>query len=198
MKRKPFVECKLFSIYTREDEDIAREGGANRLVLIGGTALELVLNEHGIKHDRVRSKNDIDFLCYEKYDRITGFLDKMTELGLQTKSKEGDSVLHLSKEGLEVDILFELDTYLKSRVKNIGGYLVMDEVGQFCMKFNRYVTNARPQDEKDLLLMLKLIETKKLENTLERLLSMRYPEEEDKINHLIEKYNKWNEKSNKR
>lgn len=53
---------KLFSVYSKLDEEVLKICIAHHCFLIGGTTLEILMNYNNLKFSRKRSDNDFDFV----------------------------------------------------------------------------------------------------------------------------------------
>jgi len=156
----PLEPTPLFSIYSPLDQTIIALSSQYRAPLIGGTALEMLVNHYQLPIARPRSINDIDFVCFRQphADRA-GLQQALLGLGLKIRDENPFSV-HLATPEVEADVLLSADDRFSQFYQQLGPYLLLDEVGQLLMKLDRFVSANRlnhTQDKTDLLILLRLI-----------------------------------------
>ena len=152
--RKSEERVKLFTVYSKFDNEIVKKGSELGFYLIGGTAIEIWLTYFGIKGWRKRSNNDIDFLFNElDFDdrKYRGEFFKWQSKNVDSKSVKVDWF------GIEGDCSEFL-------YKEIKGIKVMHPYFLFTSKYDRLQesdsekdTERVKKDIKDLKDILKII-----------------------------------------
>jgi len=196
---------KLFSVYSNLDEEVLKICNDHHCFLIGGTALEILMNFNNLKFNRKRSDNDFDFVMRISNSPHIKMIDR--ELcRLRDFAKTGDDriMVNFNSDLVEVDILVTAEKIEQQDILTVGDYKIMSPVWMFASKFSRYIfVDPLRQKEKyerdlyDLFDLLTLINHSGNEEVsrLEKLLSHVITFEEDaerKLQKLVNEYNQKN------
>ena len=193
---------KLFSVYSKLDEKVLKICNAHHCFLIGGTALEILMNFNHLKFNRKRSVNDFDFVMRVSNSPHIKLIDQ--ELCRQRDfAKTGDDriMVNFNSDLVEVDILVTAEKIDQQDILTVGEYKIMSPVWMFASKFSRYMSiDPLVQKEKferdrfDLFDLLNLINKDGAEKLtqLETMLGeviLFDVEAERKLHELIDAYN---------
>lgn len=194
---------KLFTVYSKLDEDVLKICNAHHCFLIGGTALEILMNFNNLKFNRKRSENDFDFVMRISNSPHLRVIDR--ELCyLRDFIKIGDDriMVNFNSDLVEVDILVTAEKIDQQDILTVGDYKIMSPVWMFASKFSRYISiDPRLNQEKferdryDLFDLLTLInmsgaeEIARLEKLLDQVIDFE-EEAELKLLEIVNQYNK--------
>jgi len=195
----------LFSVYSNLDEEVFKICNAHHCFLIGGTALEILMNFNNLKFNRKRSVNDFDFVIRISNLPHLKLIDReLCKLSEFTKTGDDRIMVNFNSDMVEVDILVTAEKIDKQDILNIGDYKIMSPVWMFASKFSRYISvdplkqkEKYERDRYDLFDLLTLINHSGYEeiSRLEKLLSQVINFEEDaerKLHKLVNEYNQKN------
>lgn len=196
--RKLKIIKPLFENYTTVDEPIVRLASNYQLYLIGGTAIDMLCRHYGIKNNRNRSNNDIDFLSFAtNRPKTQEYVHKLMYQHGFTKDIDSDYMITAFNNdvGVDVDILIDYDNSNLEYGMTINGILVMSPCYMVYNKLDRYLSSTNEErrriDIADIETLLKIMdkigesEFSKLESIIAR--SLRSSSMVDVLNGLIEK-----------
>jgi hypothetical protein len=194
---------RLFSVYSPLDEEVLKICNAHHCFLIGGTALEILMNFNHLKFNRKRSENDFDFVMRISNSPHLKMID-MELYKLRDFTKTGDDriMVNFNSDLVDVDILITAEKIDQQDILTIGDYKIMSPVWMFVSKFSRYISidafkqqEKFERDQKDLFDLLNLInlsgaeEILRLETMLGNVILFDYVSE-SKLQKLVKEYNK--------
>lgn len=169
---------KIIDSYSSLDVPIVKKASFCNLMLIGGTAVQLLARAYGVKELRKRSINDLDFLTSARNKRgIEDFKDALKSQGfVPFKMGESDYMLNYENKdvGVEVDVLISWEPDVMERAVTVKGILVQDPCWQFLQKVQRIaggLSTKSETDTQDLYVLYDVIEKRKDIEKLEELLS---------------------------
>ncbi len=132
---------KLLSVYSNLDEEVLKICNAHHCFLIGGTALEILMNFNHLKFNRKRSVNDFDFVMRISNSPHLKVIDKeLCRLGSFTKTGDDRIMVNFNSNLVEVDILVTAEKIDQQDIITIGDYKIMSPVWMFASKFSRYIS----------------------------------------------------------
>lgn len=184
---------KLFDSYSKIDVPLVRKATFYSLGLIGGTAIQLLAREYGVRERRSRSINDLDFLTSADNKQNVRLFENFIKSEGFTPTKMGSSDYMLNYEnselGVEVDVLISWERDLMNHFIKVSGILVISPIWQFVMKLQRVsskLSNKNKTDIQDLNTLFDIVQARDEIHDLERLIEKECPElEEEFINKLL-------------
>lgn len=193
---------KLFTVYSKLDEKVLKICNAHHCFLIGGTALEILMNFSNLKFNRKRSENDFDFVMRISNSPHLKVIDReLCYLRDFTKTGDDRIMVNFNSDLVEVDILVTAEKIEQQDILTVGNYKIMSPVWMFASKFSRYISiDSQLNQEKferdrydlfDLLTLINIGGTEELLR-LERMLGkvIQFDEEAEwKLKELVDEYN---------
>jgi len=193
---------KLFTVYSDLDEEVLKICNSHHCFLIGGTALEILMNFNNLKFNRKRSDNDFDFVMRISNSPHIKMIDQdLCHLSDFTKTGDDRIMVNFNSDLVEVDILVTAEKIDQQDILTIGDYKIMSPVWMFASKFSRYIfIDPLKQQEKferdrndlfDLLSLIKLggeEEAARLEKLFGRVIDFE-EDAERKMREIIKLYN---------
>lgn len=184
----------IIDSYSSLDIPIVRKASYYSLMLIGGTATQLLARAYGVKERRKRSINDLDFLTSAKNQGgVKAFERVIQEHGFTPASKDNFEYMlnYENKEvGCDVDVLISWEPDIMDRAIRVNGILVQDPCWQFVQKLQRITTgfgSKRTTDTQDLNTLFDVVEKRGEIDKLQRLISEEVPDiEEEFLNSLLQ------------
>lgn len=176
---------------------------AHHCFLIGGTALEILMNSNHLKFNRKRSDNDFDFVMRISNSPHLKVIDReLCHLRDFTKTGDDRIMVNFNSDLVEVDILVTAEKIDQQDILTVGDYKIMSPAWMFTSKFSRYISidprfnqEKFESDRNDLLDLLSMINLSGGEEItrLEKLLGQVIDFEEKaviKLQELVIQYNK--------
>lgn len=163
--RKLNIIKPLFENYTTVDEPIVRLASNYQLYLIGGTAINMFCLHYGIKNNRNRSNNDIDFLSFAiNLSKTQEYVNKLMHLYNFRKDIESSYMITMNNNnvGVDVDILIDYDSNNLEYGTTVNGILVMSPCYMVYNKLDRYLNSTNEERKKidiaDIETLLKIMD----------------------------------------
>ncbi len=155
----------LYSVYSMLDEKVLNICNAHHCFLIGGTALEILMNFNNLKFNRKRSENDFDFVMRISNSPHLKVIDlELCHLEDFTKTGDDRIMVNFNSDLVEVDILVTAEKIEQQDILSVGDYRIMSPVWMFASKFSRYISidprlnyDKFERDRRDLFDLLTLI-----------------------------------------
>jgi hypothetical protein len=149
------------------DEKVLNICNAHHCFLIGGTALEILMNFNHLNFNRKRSENDFDFVMRISNSPHIKMIDmELCKLRDFTKTGDDRIMVNFNSDLVEVDILVTAEKIDQQYILTISNYNIMSPVWMFASKFSRYIfIDPEKQKEKferdrydlfDLLTLIKM------------------------------------------
>ena len=167
---------KLFDSYSPLDVQVVHRATSYGCALIGGTAVQFLARQYGVKERRSRSVNDLDFITPASNPLTRYFNDWLVRSHFR-EIKAGASEYMWNYEnphaGVEVDVLISHDPLLPSQIIKVAEILVWHPVNLFVSKVQRMTTfNTRADTDKaDLNTLYDILEQRNELPLLETALS---------------------------
>jgi len=164
MKSYQFTQ-RLFTKYSDLDDKVIKIATKFDFYLIGGTALEIWMNQYHLKFNRNRSNNDLDFTCspLTEIKNINSFKSELKQLNIKSQI---DSIGYYRFEHdlIQVDILTDDANLIDRYGCLINNIKIMDPIYLYITKHQRSLKLGKNSerykkdelDLKDLLQVIKL------------------------------------------
>lgn len=183
---------QIFDSYSSLDVPVVRSATFYSLMLIGGTATQLLARAYGVRERRQRSINDLDFLTTYQNKSISNFNKVLEEQGfVEDSDSEYMQNWHNSEVDVDVDILISYEPHVMDRSIKVNGILVQEPCWQFIQKLQRIVTgfsNKKDTDVQDLNTLYDIIDKRGEIEKLQNLIVQEIPDIDESLlnSYLIE------------
>jgi hypothetical protein len=156
---------RLFTKYSDLDDKVIKIASNLDFYLIGGTALEIWMNQYHLKFNRDRSNNDLDFTCspLTEIKNINSLRSELKQLGIKSQV---DSIgyYRFDHNLIQVDILTDDANLIDKYGCILNNIKIMDPIYLYLTKYRRSIkldknSNRRKKDDldlKDLVQVIKL------------------------------------------
>lgn len=181
---------QIIDSYSSLDVPVVRNATFYSLMLIGGTATQLLARAYGVKERRKRSINDLDFLTTYQNKNINKFNKVLQEQGfIEDSDSEYMQNWHNEEAGVDVDILVSYEPDVMDRAIKVKGVLVQEPCWQFVQKLQRIVTgfsDKKKTDVQDINTLYDIIDKRGEIEKLQNLIVQEIPDiDEDVLNDLL-------------
>lgn len=182
---------RIFDSYSSLDVPLVRKATVCGLMLIGGTAVQLLAKAYNVRERRSRSLNDLDFMTSYENKHVDNFVSFIKSLGFnEVVTSEFQNSYENKEDGVDVDILFSYESDVMSHAIKVRGVLVLDPCWQFVQKVQRLIegfSNKRESDTQDLNTLFDIIVERNEIEKLQDLISSEVPDiSEEELNSFLQ------------